>query len=196
MRLYFVRLFTIAIFLLALSMPAFAWHDEGHKTTGYIAWQRMTPQTRDAVVRILRGAPEDSSIPAFYPVYGIQPEDVRKMEFFVTIPTWADMVRERSLPVRNRKYHHSNWHYYDTFWRNENGKIVFVTVAEEGGQAVPQLKAAERTMRDASASDAEKAIAIAWFLHLTGDLHQPLHNSARVTDSEPKGDQGGNQSGH
>jgi hypothetical protein len=178
--------------LLAAATPGFAWHDEGHKLTGYIAWQRMTPQTREAVIRILRSAPEDSDIAAFYPVYGIQPEDVRKMEYFVLIPTWADMVRERSFPIRNRKYHHSNWHYDDTFWRNDNGKIVFVTVAEDGGQAVPQLKAAERTMRDASAPDAEKAIAIAWFLHLTGDLHQPLHNSARVTDSEPKGDQGGN----
>ena len=178
--------------ILAIAMPLFAWHDEGHKTTGYIAWQRMTPQTREAVIRILRAAPEDSHIPAFYPVYGIQPEDVRKMEFFVLIPTWADMVRERSFPVRNRKYHHSNWHYYDTFWRSDNGKVVFVTVPEDGGQALPQLKAAERTMRDPAASDANKAIALAWFLHMTGDLHQPLHNSARVTDSEPKGDQGGN----
>jgi hypothetical protein len=178
--------------MLATFVPVFAWHDEGHKTTGYIAWQRLTPQAREAVIRILRAAPEDSHIGAFYPVFGIQPEDVRKMEFFYLIPTWADMVRERSFPVRNRKYHHSNWHYYDTFWRNDNGKVVFVTVAEEGGQAVPQLKAAERTMRDPGSSDAEKAIALAWFLHLAGDLHQPLHNSARVTDSEPKGDQGGN----
>jgi hypothetical protein len=47
-------------------------------------------------------------------------------------------------------------------------------------------------MRDPNAKDADKAVAIAWFLHLSGDIHQPLHNSARVTDKEPKGDQGGN----
>ena len=43
-----------------------------------------------------------------------------------------------------------------------------------------------------TASDAEKAVAIAWLEHLIGDIHQPLHTSAKTTDSNPKGDQGGN----
>ena len=43
-----------------------------------------------------------------------------------------------------------------------------------------------------SASDAEKAVAIAWLEHLIGDMHQPLHASAKTTSSYPKGDQGGN----
>ncbi len=180
------------MFIFATVVPVFAWHDAGHKLTGYIAWQRMTPQAREAAVRILRAAPEDSQIAALYSIYGFQPIDVKKMEFFIWVPTWADAIRERTFPVRYRKYHHSNWHYYDTFWRSENGKVVFVTVSEEGGQALPQLKASERTLRDPNATDADKAVALAWFLHLAGDLTQPLHNSARVTDREPKGDQGGN----
>ena len=192
MRLSLLRHACSLILVMAAFSPALSWHDEGHKLTGYIAWQRMTPQTREIVVRILRAAPEDSQIATFYPVYGIEPEEVRKMKFFWTIPTWADMVRERGFPVRNRKYHHSNWHYDDKFWRLVNGKVEFVTVTEEGGQALTQLAACEKTMRDPKASDADKAVAIAWFLHLTGDIHQPLHNSARVTETEPKGDQGGN----
>jgi len=38
--------------------------------------------------------------------------------------TWADIVRERSLEARNKKYHHSNWHYDDTFWKQVNGKAA------------------------------------------------------------------------
>jgi hypothetical protein len=40
----------------------------------------------------------------------------------------------------------------------------------------------------------ERAIALAWILHLVGDIHQPLHTSARVTGrpEERQGDQGGN----
>ena len=192
MRVTFIRHFFALTTLFAAVVPLFAWHDEGHKLTGYIAWQRMTPQTRDNVIRILRAAPEDSQIAAFYPIYGILPEDVKRMEYFYTIPTWADMIRERSFPVRYRKYHHSNWHYDDKFWRLVNGKVELVSENEEGGFALTQLAAAEKTMRDPRASDADKAVAIAWFIHLTGDIHQPLHNSARVTDTEPKGDQGGN----
>ncbi len=186
----------LAVFMVAITaflpVSGFAWHDEGHKLTGYVAWQRMTPQTRAAVIKILRSAPEDSNIAAFYPIYGIEPEELKKMEFFMLIHTWADMVRERSFPVRYKNYHHSNWHYYDTFWSEANGKIVILTGFEEGGEAVPRLAEAEKLLRDPKAKDAEKAIAIAWILHLTGDLHQPLHNSARVTPTEPKGDQGGN----
>ena len=43
-----------------------------------------------------------------------------------------------------------------------------------------------------NAKDSEKAIGIAWLEHLIGDIYQPLHASARVTDLEPKGDQGAN----
>ena len=57
---------------------------------------------------------------------------------------------------------------------------------------MPRLVEFDAVMRDPAASNADKAIAIAWILHLSGDIHQPLHTSARVTDTEPKGDQGGN----
>src|SRR5690606_4977304 len=62
----------------------------------------------------------------------------------------------------------------------------------EGGQGMKQLVGADITMRSATATDAEKALAIAGFMHIAGDLHQPLHTSGRITDLEPKGDQGGN----
>lgn len=47
-------------------------------------------------------------------------------------------------------------------------------------------------MRGSSYKNDEKAIALAWFLHVGGDIHNPLHNASRVTELEPKGDQGGN----
>jgi hypothetical protein len=36
------------------------------------------------------------------------------------------------------------------------------------------------------------ALALAWFEHLVGDVHAPLHVSARITGYEPRGDHGGN----
>jgi len=192
MRKKLVSVFLSMVLASAAAVPAFAWHDEGHKLTGYIAWQQMTPQTRDAVIKILRGAPEDSHLATFYPVYGIEPEDVRKMEFFMVVPTWADIVRNTAFSVRSKKYHHSNWHYDDTFWKQVGGKVELLSGFDEGGQAVSQMVAAEKTLRDPDAKAGEKAVAIAWLMHLAGDIHQPLHTSARVTDREPKGDQGGN----
>jgi hypothetical protein len=40
--------------------------------------------------------------------------------------------------------------------------------------------------------DEAKAIYLCWLLHLTGDLHQPLHAATLVTKRLPKGDMGGN----
>ena len=64
--------------------------------------------------------------------------------------------------------------------------------SEDGGKAVEKLVEFDKILKDAVVSDEEKAIALAWILHLGGDIHQPLHTSARITELEPKGDQGGN----
>ena len=44
-------------------------------------------------------------------------------------------------------------------------------------------------------SDAEKAIALCWIMHLLGDGHQPLHAVSLFSTEypSPKGDQGGNK---
>ncbi len=183
--------FVIFVLIIA-AMPAMGWDDVGHKITGYIAWQRMSPQARENVIRILRAAPEDSQLGTFYMVYGPEPEDTRKLEYFMFVPTWADVIRDRAFDTRYKKYHKGNWHYDDTFWKQVSGKIEILSGFEEGGQAVPKLTEFDGLVRKPSASNAEKAIAIAWIMHLGGDIHQPLHTSARVTDTEPKGDQGGN----
>ncbi len=176
----------------AVFTTTFAWDDVGHRTTAYIAWQRMSPATREAVIKILRAAPEDSHLSAFYMQYGPEPEQTRKLEYFMLVATWADIVRDRSFENRQKKYHKSNWHYDDTFWKQVGGKLEVLSGFEEGGVAVQRLTEYDKLLRDASASDKDKAIAIAWIMHLTGDIHQPLHTSARVTETEPKGDQGGN----
>jgi len=170
----------------------FAWDDVGHKISAWIAWQRMSPSARNEVIRILRKAPEDSQLSALYAVYGPEPEETRQLEFFMLAATWPDIVRNRDFPVRYRKYHRSNWHYADTFWKQVDGRVELLPDMQESGEAVIRLIEFDKTIRNPSASDPEKAIAIAWILHIIGDLHQPLHTSARVTDLEPKGDQGGN----
>ena len=187
--------FSCAVLILAVGSfagIAAGWDDVGHKTTAYIAWQRMSPMAREAVIKILRAAPEDSHLSAYYMQYGPEPELTRKLEYFMLAATWADIVRDRAFENRQKKYHKSNWHYDDTFWKQVGNKAEALTGFEEGGQAVSRLNEFDKLIRSAESSDKDKAIAIAWIMHLIGDLHQPLHTSARVTDTEPKGDQGGN----
>lgn len=182
----------ITLFTGAAAAPALAWDDSGHKLAAYIAWQRMTPETREQVIKLLRAAPEDSQLSTFYMSYGAQSEAARKLDFFMVISSWPDYIKDRAMETRYKKYNHSNWHYSDTFWTMKDGKVVIVPDPEDGGKALEKLIDFDKTMRSDSSSAGDKAIAIAWFLHVVGDIHQPLHTSAHVTETEPKGDQGGN----
>lgn len=182
----------ISVFCAIFSLSAAAWDDVGHKTTAFIAWRQMSPQARERAAKLLREAPEDSDLSVYF-MGDARPLAVRQLEHFMIASTWADIVRDRDFKVRYGKYHKGNWHYYDTFWTTENGQVkILENPNEDGGKALEKLMEFEKVLRDASAKDEDKAIALAWILHLAGDIHQPLHNSARITELEPKGDQGGN----
>lgn len=181
----------VVLGVICLSMPARAWDDVGHKLTAYIAWQNMTPEVRERVIEILRAAPEDSQLATFYMSYGSQSKAEREREFFVMIASWADFIKDKGFPVRYKTYSNSNWHYSDTFWHFEKDKVVMDMEVEKNGLAMDKLDEFNKLI-SSSASDKEKAIAIAWMIHIIGDIHQPLHVSAKTTKSYPKGDQGGN----
>jgi len=184
------------LFLLIINLTfvfsATAWDDTGHKLTTYIAWEQMSPTAREKAFKILMSAPEDAHLSVFY-LQDSRSVAVKQRELFMIASTWADIIRDRDFKNRYAKYHKGDWHYADTFWRVTNGKVdILENFAEPKGKAVEQLFAFDKLLRDAAAADADKAIALAWILHLGGDIHQPLHTSARVTETEPKGDQGGN----
>src|SRR5205814_1962569 len=115
-------------------MPSFAWDETGHKITAYIAWQRMTPEVREKVIKTILAAPEDSQIGAYYMSYGSRTAEARKREFFMLMATWADMIRDRTLDTRYKKYNNPTWHYFDTLWMVKDGKIEFLKGPPEGGK--------------------------------------------------------------
>lgn len=186
-----VLLFT----LLTAALPVFAWDDAGHKVTAFIAWEQMTPETRETVFKILSKAPEDSDLFSVYNAWETRSDAVKKRELFMFASIWGDVIRNRDFPVRYAKYNQGTWHYADVFWRQNGDAAVIIkemSGTDSGGKAIPKLYEFAKILKDPQASDAEKSIALAWFLHVGGDIHNPLHNASRVTDLEPEGDQGGN----
>jgi hypothetical protein len=181
----------IAACVLAASGPALAWDETGHKITAYIAWKRMTPEVRANVIKLLISAPEDAQLSTFYAPFGSRTEETRQREFFMLASTWPDIIRDRNFPVREKNYAHSDWHYSDTFWQWKDSKVQLVNDTEPSGKAIEKMTEFDKLIRS-DAANGEKAVAIAWLEHLIGDIHQPLHTSARVTSSNARGDQGGN----
>jgi osmotically-inducible protein OsmY len=197
----FIKFLLLSILLFTFAFPAFAWDDSGHKLVAYIAWQQMSPEAREKAINILLNAPEDAQLNALYPTppdedfttypIGARSKAAKQRDYFMIVAYWADIVRNRKYEKRY-KYHHGTWHYLDTYWRDSNGKIETIPDMENDKEnVVERLFEFDKVLRS-DAKDAEKAIALAWILHLSGDVHQPLHASGRVTAEEPKGDQGGN----
>src|SRR5215211_3293587 len=73
-----------------------AWDDAGHKTVAYIAWQQMSPATREKAFNILMSAPEDADLSVYY-LQDSRSAAVKKLAFFMLAATWADIVRDRKF---------------------------------------------------------------------------------------------------
>lgn len=176
---------------LLLPQSAWAWNATGHEVVARIAWEKMKPQTREKLIALLLQAPKDADLASLLPNDG-RPLMERERDLFILAATWPDIVRSDDFPERKKKYHHSLWHFTNLFWKQQNGVAVDVPELQpEKTNIVERLGFLQGDVVDNSEAS-QRAIDVAWILHLAGDIHQPLHTSARVTELEPKGDQGGN----
>lgn len=179
---------------LLLPSPAMAWNETGHQVVARIAWDNMKPRTRSAVIALLKAAPQDADLASLFPTDS-RPLAIREREFFILASTWADIVRDESKPARRQKYHRSLSHFINFFWERPtpNGPPVDRTDLHPASEnVVERLQHYQASISDLTREQSQRAVDLAWVLHLAGDIHQPLHCSARVTATEPQGDQGGN----
>lgn len=185
---------TVSLLAFALLLPqtALGWNYAGHEVVARIAWEKMEPQTRWRVMALLMQAPPDADLVSLMPSDG-RPLIIRQRDFFMLASTWPDIMRSDEFPERRKKYHRSIWHFTNFFWKQVDGRAVDVPELQpEKTNIVERLGFLEKEVVDTRVAPAQRGIDVAWILHLVGDVHQPLHTSARVTELEPKGDQGGN----
>lgn len=164
------------------------WNATGHEVIASIAWTHLTPQARARAVQLLRSGPPEAHLGDAEPSSGSPAE--REKALFVHTSVWADQVKGRTAP--NHAYDRPVWHYTDYYWREQNGKIVLVPELTPDPENALERLALLPGVLSSGAPDSTRAVALAWIEHLVGDVHQPLHLSARVTAESPKGDRGGN----
>ncbi len=177
---------------IVLAVPALtAWDAAGHRTVAEIAWAHMTLRARERAVALLMHGPARADFASLRPAESTAAE--RDRALFLNAATWADRVRNRDEPWH--VYSQPTWHYADFYWDMDNGRPHEIPgTGPDSVNAGERVVALRALLADSTAADTTRAVALAWLLHLVGDVHQPLHCSSRVTSEDPfpRGDRGGN----
>jgi S1/P1 Nuclease len=100
---------------------------------------------------------------------------------------WADDVRSNDK-AQNRP----PWHFINIPFKPEGQPASVQTREPEAVNILTAMAENQRIVKNET--DPERmAIALAWFFHLVGDIHQPLHTAQLFTVDYPNGDRGGNE---
>lgn len=197
--------------LLADQRPAAAWWASGHAIVAMMAYRELKPETRATVDAILKGHPDYKNWLAELPAG--TPEDKRGEYIIAIASTWPDRIKDsRDTTVsikffnpgdkRNPPPHpypsvpetypdlmvHDNWHYLD-IPINADGKDHEI---EDTDSILTALPSARSGLSKKFLPDGYRAYWLCWYIHLVGDVHQPLHATGRFSTAHSDGDQGGN----
>jgi len=165
-----MRRLSFFLCILLCGPEAAAWNAAGHRLTALIAWQELSPQSRQFISAAL----------AAHPDHGRWLERAGSRDdalVFAEAATWADGIRndpryydegrDKATPRLAGRYEsrrHRSWHYVDL---DAAGRPV-------KGQLDRQIERLGRLI-GTSGDPAEITYALPWLAHLVGDLHQPLH---------------------
>jgi hypothetical protein len=194
------------LWVFVLTIPAYGWFDQGHMTVAYVAYQQLSPKKKDRVDVLLRMNPDLENWLKLIPA-GTSKKDERLMIFMIAA-TWPDRIKSDrtykddgtdggNVPdgaptnTLNIGYEdlflHKYWHFVDLPFTQDGTPLMDVPVPNAQTQI-----AIFRKVLASNSPDALKSYDLAWLMHIVGDVHQPLHATARFGKNEPKGDAGGN----
>ena len=176
------------IAFLMLPAQAAAWNIPGHMLSGAIAYQILQRESSATI-------PTVRSILQMHPWYEIPwrgelgklPQTQRDEMLFMFAAGWADNIR-RGDPAASRPA----WHHIRLAFKPEGEPLNIETKPSERENILTAILTNERIAARAT-DPQQRAIGLAWLVHLVGDIHQPLRTIALYTREYPHGDRGGNE---
>lgn len=204
-----------ALFLLIFShflTQVHAWSAGGHRVIALIAYEKLSPEQRTQILKILHNHPRfredfESAMP---PPLLQGPEGDQQRWLFTQAAVWPDLARELPEPMQSL-YHRPTWHHINLAIFLDDPSMIQLKPQiktnqrlewKEGSDptwnnAAQTIDMAMKKLRSSSTSKAQKALMLCWLLHSVGDIHQPLHCvslfSLQQFPNLKSGDMGGNE---
>lgn len=141
----------IALLVLLAPAPAMAWGDQGHSLTCQIAYDLMTPKTRQAVDALIQ-------------------QQAPRYRNFANACTYADDVKDTD---GRRSQHFVNLHRDDS----DLSELACPVASTPTDCLLFAIRQDYDVLRDPAASEAARSLSLLYLGHWIGDLHQPLHIS-------------------
>lgn len=139
----------ITVFILGLLLvwttQAHAYGPVGHRVIAEIAERHLSPEAKAAVEEILGN------------------------EFMAEAANWPDEMKSSPDPVWRQEY----WYYH--FINLPDGQTYQESEKNPKGDAFTALEIFKSMLLSKETSKAQKRLALAFIIHIVGDLHQPLH---------------------
>jgi hypothetical protein len=143
----------------------------------YDALRRADPAAIAGIIAIMKAHPDSAR---FNRNLAGLVGDARERRLFELMARWPDDVRDST------SYDHPDWHYALKVVAPIGNVLGFRV-----GKAIDQFEAQLATARNVTAPAGERAIALCWLFHITGDMHEPLHAGHWWSFRFPKSDRAG-----
>jgi hypothetical protein len=172
-----------------LANDAHAWNKSGHMTSAAIAYDDLmarSPATAEQVVAILRRHPQyDQRWRSEVEATKLS-KDESNRRLFMLAARWPDDVRG------DHNFDRPKDHFINLPYKPPDQPNT-VKVSQPAAEHLVAAHAEHIATMRSAAADEERAIALCWIFHLTGDVHQPLHSVTLFSTqyNSASGDRGG-----
>ncbi len=183
-----ISLLELVIFAV-LVLPAQAWNNVGHRTIAELTWRKLSQSERQQASDLLRHHPHYKILLAHN-----VPAGVPEAEWaFLNAAIWPDMVRKAKAGQPEKPVSITQYDLYPhaigfpIVWPEYKNLVSAEHFSVGNPNAEQVLSNCLSTLKNVEASTESRAVSFCWVLHLTGDLHQPLHAATIVTPQKPHG---------
>lgn len=151
-----------------------------------MAFEQLDQKSRDRLAAILREHPAEKP---WWREARFNPRDER-LSLFVNASVFPDQARP---DTEFASYFRPRAHYINYRLIYEKNRPVRLETPLAIDETIVNTYISHlKTVNDHKSSNQKRAVALSWIIHQVGDIHQPLHATARFCPATPMGDRGGN----